>query len=120
MNKAAQKCAGREHDRAGPNLGAVRRLDAGNPAVLENQVVGFGLDDLEVWDSADRGLHRSCVKLAVGLRAWASHSRSFAAVQDPELDSAEIRDASHPAGRGIDFPDPPTLAQPPKSARLRH
>src|SRR5262245_3855434 len=120
MNKPAQKCAGRKHNGAGRNLAGVRRFDTSNPAVLEDQVVGFGLDDLEVWNSADRGLHRNRVKLAVGLGTWATHSGSLAAVQDPELDSAKVRDATHETVKRIDFPHQMTLAQPANGGIARH
>src|SRR4029453_3553588 len=120
MNKTAQKRAGRKHNRAGRNLPALRRFDACDPAVLKNQVLGFGLDDLEVWNGADRSLHSSRVKLAVGLRAWASHSGSLAAVQDPELDSCEVRAAPHGALKPIDFPDQMTLTEAANRRIARH
>src|SRR5262245_2637782 len=120
MNKTAQKRAGRKHNGTGRNLAAPRRFDTGNPAVLENQVVGFGLDNLEAWNSADRGLHGSRVKLAVGLSARASHSGPFAAVQDPELDSAKVGDATHETVKRINFPNQMTLAEPANGGIARH
>src|SRR5262245_3918416 len=120
MNKTAQKRAGCKHNGAGPYLAAPRRFDTGNPAVLEDQVVGFGFDDFEAWNSADRGLHRSRVKLAVGLSARASHSGSFPAVQDPELDSTKVGDATHETVKRIDFPNQMTLAEPANGGITRH
>ena len=45
------------------------------------QIVGFGLDDVQVGGRADRGLHGCRVELAVGLRARSAHRRALAAVE---------------------------------------
>ena len=101
----------RTTDAAG-NLAAIGEFDAADAAILENEIVGFGFDHLEIGRCADRGLHGLRIKLAVGLGARAAHGRAFAAVQNAELDAAGVGDAAHEAVQGIDFPHQMALAEP--------
>jgi hypothetical protein len=45
------------------------------------------------------------VEVLVLLRAWAAHRRAAAAVQQPELDSARVREAAHCASQRVDLAD---------------
>ena len=91
---------------------AVDKFHAADAAVLNQQVIGFGFDDLEIGRGADRGLHGLRIELAVGLRARAAHGRAFAAVQNAELDAAFVGDAAHEAVQSVDFPDQMAFAEP--------
>jgi hypothetical protein len=54
--------------------------DAGDGAMLNDQVLDGGLEDVEVRRGPDPCLHRLPVELAVGLGAGALHRRPFTAV----------------------------------------
>ncbi len=112
MNETAQECAGREHNGAGRNLAAITKFDAANAFVLDNEVIGFGLDHFEIGNGPDRRLHSSCIKFAIGLGARPAHGWTFAAVQDAELDSAQIGNSTHKAIEGIDFPHQMAFSEP--------
>ena len=112
MDEAAQECAGGEHHGAAGNLAAIGEFHAADAAIFENEIVGFGFDDLEIGRRANRGLHGLGVELAVGLGARAAHGRAFAAVQDAELDAAGVGDAAHEAVQSVDFPHQMALAEP--------
>ena len=112
MNQAAQKRAGRKHHGTGRNFAAISEFDAANATALDHEIIGLGFDHLEVWDGANRGLHRCRIKLAIGLGARAAHGWAFAAVQDPKLDAAQVGDSAHKAIQGVDFPDQMAFSEP--------
>ena len=112
MDQAAEERAGGQDDGLGREAAAVEQDDACNPAVLDDQVVDFALDDLEVRLRRDRGLHRLPVELAVGLRAGPAHGRPLAAVEDAELDAGGIGDAAHQAVQRVDLAHQVALAEP--------
>ena len=120
MDEAAQKGAGGENHRAAGNLAPVGEFDAADAAVRDDQVVGLGLDHLEIRRFANRRLHRRRIELAVGLRARAAHGRALAAVQNAELDAALVGDAAHQAVQSIDFPHQMALAEPADGRIARH
>ena len=86
--------------------------DAGDRALLDDQVLDRGLDHLEVRRGADRRLHGLAVKLAVGLGAGALHRRAFAPVQHAELDAGGVGDLAHQAVQRVDLADEMALAEP--------
>ena len=85
---------------------------AANAAILDQQIVGFGFDHVEIGRRANRGLHGLRVEFAVGLGARAAHRRAFAPVEHAKLDAARIGDAAHEAVQRIDFPHQVALAEP--------
>ncbi len=56
-------------------------------------------------------LHRGRIELAIGLGAGSTNRRTFAPVQNAELDAALIGDPAHEAVQSIDFADQMTLSQ---------
>ena len=91
---------------------AIRQANPGNAPVVDQQVVGLAFDDRQVRRFPDRRLHRSGIKLAVGLGARPPHRRTLAAVEHAELDAAPIGDPAHQAVQRIDLADQMTLAEP--------
>ena len=51
----------------------------------------------------ERGLHGVAVEFAVGLAAGAVDGGAFAAVEESELDSGLVGDATHEAVEGVDL-----------------
>jgi hypothetical protein len=94
MDEAAQEGAGGEDHRAGREAPPIAGDDAGDGAVLDDEVLDRGLDHLEAGAGRDRGLHGLAVELAVGLGAGALNGGAFASVQHPELDAGFV---GHPA-----------------------
>ena len=60
----------------------------------------------------NRGLHRRRIEFAVGLCARPAHGRTFAAVENTELDAALVGDAPHQTIQSVDFTDQMAFAQP--------
>ena len=120
MNEAAQKRTGGQHHRAGGDRAAVGEAHAGDAAVLDDEIVGFGFDDGEIGHCAQLMLHRLSVELAVGLRARAAHRRTFAAVENAELDAAGVRHPTHQAVQGVDFAHQMAFAEPADGRIARH
>ena len=58
MDQPTQKRSGRDNHRTGCQLAAIGQADAGDPAVGDQELVGFALDDAEVDRLRDRRLHR--------------------------------------------------------------
>jgi hypothetical protein len=111
MDQPAQEGAGGQHHGAGREAPPVRRDDAGDAALIHNEVLDRGLDHLEAWGGCDRRLHGPAVELAVGLGAGALHRGAFAAVQHPELDAGGVGDPSHEAVKGVDLAHQMALAE---------
>ena len=93
-------------------LAAIGGDDAGDIAMLDDQVLDRGFDHLEVRRGADRCLHRLPVELAVGLGAGALHRGTFAPVQHAELDAGGIGHLPHQAVERVDLADQMPLAEP--------
>ena len=111
MDQAAQEGAGGEHHGAGAEAAAVGGDDAGDRAVLDDQVLDRRLDHCEVRRGADRGLHRLAIELAVGLGAGPLHRRPLAPVQDAKLDAGGIGHPRHQAIERVDLADEMPLAE---------
>ena len=112
VDQAAQEGAGGDDDRARLDSLAAGRHDAGDAAVLDDQVAHRPLDHLEVGRGADRRLHGGPVELAVGLGAGALHRRPLRPVQQAELDAGGIGDPAHQAVQRIDLAHQVALAEP--------
>ena len=64
MDQAAQEGAGGQHHGAGARFAAVGQANPGNPAVLDDQIVGLAFDHRQIGGFADRlpasRRHRAC------------------------------------------------------------
>ena len=112
MDQAVEEGAGGEHHGAGGDAAAIGGHDAGDIALLHDQVFDRGFDHLEVRRGADRCLHRLPVKLAIGLGAGALHRGALAAVQHAELDAGQVGHLAHQAVERVDLADQMPLAKP--------
>jgi hypothetical protein len=112
MNQAAQKRAGCKHHGASRNLATISEFDTANTTALDREIIGFRFDHLEIWSSANRGLHRCRIKLAVGLGAWAADGWAFATVQNPKLNAAQVSDSAHKAIQSVDFTHQMSFSEP--------
>ena len=86
--------------------------DADDASVLQNQVFGAAsrISRLEMLRSMR--LHRCAVERAVGLGAGPAHRRTFAAVEQAELDAGGIGDPAHQPVQRIDLAHQMALAHP--------
>src|SRR6516225_6704890 len=111
MNETTQERAGGENDGRSPDAPPVLQLDPRKTASFDLEVVDLGLDGGEVLGTADCMLHGEGIKLAVGLRAGPAHRWALAAVENAELDPAEVGDTSHKSIERVDFPHQVALAK---------
>ena len=111
MDEAAQEGAGGEDHGAGREAPPVAGDDAGDGAVLDDEVLDRGLDHLEARGRRDRRLHGLAIELAVGLGAGALHGGAFAAVQHPELDAGFVRHPAHQPVERVDLAHEMALAE---------
>jgi hypothetical protein len=96
---------GARYDRPSPSM------TPGHHAVLDDQVLGGGGDDVEVTRGMEFGLHGLAIELAVDLGARAAHGGTLGAVQHPKLDAGLVGHAAHDAVQGVDLTDQMALAQ---------
>jgi len=61
-----------------------------------------------------------CIEFPVGLSPRAAHSWAFSAIEDTELDPAEIGDSGHKAVQSVDFPDQMAFSKPTNSGIAGH
>ncbi len=80
------------------------RDDALHPAVFDDQVCHFLLEERQVRVVLQHRANRAPVQLAVRLRAGGSHCRAFAGVERAELDARAVGCARHGATQCIDLP----------------
>ena len=78
---------------------------------VDDQIVGFGFDDLQIRRLPNRGLHGRRIELAVGLGARTAHGRAFAAIENAKLDAAFVGHLAHQAVQSVDFPHQMALAE---------
>jgi len=60
------------------------------------------------------------IELAVRLGSRPPHRRTLPAVENPELDAADVSDTAHQAVERIDFPDQMALPEPANRRIARH
>ena len=111
MDETAQECAGGQHHRPRRKRSSVRQLEAANPVLRDDKILGLGLDHREARLVGNRLLHRGGVEPPIRLRARTTHCRPLAAIEHPELDSSAVGHPAHQSVEGIDFADKMTLAQ---------
>jgi hypothetical protein len=111
MNQTSQERTGRQNDGS-----ALKRFPIGehhsiDTRIFQDEVVNLALNNFEAVRFANRSLYGLTVKTAIRLCARSSYRRTFASVEQPELDSRSICGASHQTVQGVDFPDEMTLTQ---------
>ncbi len=113
MDQAIQKSAGGQHhggSKESPRHSPVH--DADDAPVLQNQVFRRRFADFQIGNLRQRGLHRRAIERAVGLGAGPAHGRTFAAVEQAELDAGRIRDPAHQPVQRIDLAHQMAFAHP--------
>src|SRR5665213_2676938 len=103
MNEPTQERARRQYDRLAGNPSPVEQHGANNIAALDDEIVNFALDDVEVRLRRDRGLHRLPIELAIHLSAGSPHGGPLASIEDAKLDAGCVGDAPHQAIQRIDL-----------------
>ena len=73
------------------------RDDAGDAAVLDEDVLDERLLEIEAGGLLEQALHLELVRLLVGLRARRPHRRPLAAIEHAELDSRRVDNLTHHA-----------------------
>ncbi len=120
MDEASQEGPRGQDHGAGRDLPAVSQFDPTDAGVLQNEVVGLGLDHFQAGNSPQLRLHGLGIELAVGLSPRPADRGAFAAVQDPKLDAPGIGHPAHQAVERIDFAHQMALAQAPNSGIAGH
>jgi hypothetical protein len=120
VHEAAQERPGREDDRPRLERPAVRQPDTLDPAALEHEPGDLALEEVEARAPEDLGQHRVVVPVLVLLGTRPSNRRAAAAVQQPELDPAGVREAPHHATQRVDLPDDVPLAEASDRGVARH
>ena len=110
----------RENNGTHRDLASVGQCHTADLTVYDLEIIGLGFDHLQVWARADRALHRSRIKLPVGLGSRSADGWTFAAVQDAKLYSAQIGDPTHKPIQGIDLTDQMTFTQTANSRIAGH
>ncbi|MNF42940.1 hypothetical protein D3C84_240100 [compost metagenome] len=110
VDKSAEEGAGCEHHgfcvEAQTHLGHY----AFDLVVFHDQVIAGLLEYPQVRLVLQDFAYRRLVEHAVGLGTGSAYGRALAAVQDAELDAAQVSGGSHGAAEGIDFLDQVALA----------
>ena len=86
--------------------------DAFDLLILDNQVIAGLLKYPQVGLVFQNFAHGSFVQHPIGLGASGTHGWTFTAIEDTELDAAEIGGSGHGSAEGIDFLDQMALADP--------
>ncbi len=97
MNDALQEGAGGEDHGAGVIGPARCAQHAGDPAVLDHQVLDWIGDDIEVGLGCEGGLHGFTIEAAVDLGARSADGRTLGAIEQAELDAGGVGHAAHEA-----------------------
>lgn len=117
MDDSIEKGAGRQNNRAGPDLTAISKDDTCKPdqAVggipIDDQIVDPAFDQIQSSRLPNRLLYSVAKELAVNLGAGTLDRWSLRAIKDPELDAGSIRGSTHQPVEGIDFTHQMTLPE---------
>jgi hypothetical protein len=111
VDQTAQKSPRRQNHRTAADPASIRQHHACDRALVNVQVIDLALNDRQVRCFKDRLLHCRRIELSIGLRPRASHRRSLASVEHPELNAAKIGDAAHQSVERINLAHQMTLAQ---------
>ena len=103
VNDAAKERAGGQHDGAASDRAAVRQLDRRDGAACGRDPSRFPFDDGQVRGLSDEILHGAPIELPVGLSPRPLDGRTFAAVEDAELNAGRIGGARHHAVQRVDL-----------------
>ena len=103
MNAAAQKGADGQHYRVSAEVQAHVAPHASDPAVLDDQVHAFALEQAQLGLMLQRLADRPLVEHPVALGAGGAHCWPLAGIEGAELDAGAIRGAGHGTAEGIDF-----------------
>jgi hypothetical protein len=110
VNLAAEERADGQHDGLCAKLDARLRDDTAHLLTFDQQVGDFLLEQREVRLVLQHRPDRLLVQDAIGLRARRAHRRTFAGVENAELDTGSISRLGHRAAERIDLLDQVTFA----------
>jgi len=79
--------------------------------VVDSEVMGLALDDVEIVVVGKDRLHCPAIEFPVGLGSRSPDGRTLASIEQSELDTGSIRNPTHQTVQGIDFPDQMALSQ---------
>ena len=103
MDNAAQERARRQYDGLRRNLGPISKLHAGHAVSGHQKIDNLTNNNRKVLLFLGFSLHRSAIQGTVCLSSRALDSWSFAAIEQPELYSGLICDATHDTVQRIDL-----------------
>jgi hypothetical protein len=120
MNQAIEKCAGRQHHCRGRQYLTRLGRDATDRTFRDNEILYGRSPQFEARDLTEAGLHRRAVEATVGLGSRPADGRTFAAIEQPELDSSAVSYPTHHAIEGIDLAHEMAFAQATNSRVAGH
>ena len=120
MDETPQKGAGGQHHGPCPELSSIGEPEPRNALTTDDKIIGLGLDQGEPWGVGNGPLDGCGVKPTVGLGARPAHRRTFAAVEDSELNAPEVGGPAHQPVKGVDLADQMAFAEAPDSRIARH
>ena len=120
MNLAGEEGAHRQHHRARHEAQAGPRHDTTNLLAIDDQVIHFLLEQLQVRLILERLPNRRAIQHAIRLRPRRPHRRAFRRIQNPELDAGAIRRLRHDTTERIDLANQMPLADAPDRRVARH
>jgi hypothetical protein len=107
VNAAAEKRPGRDHNSAGAEPAAFKRLDTsyGALAIIEHQPRNRSLNATQQPVLLEERAHGAAIESSVALRTWRPDCGAFTTVQHPELKRCQVRGAAHDAAKCIYLPN---------------
>ena len=111
VDETPQKGPGCQYDGPCPDLAAIFELKASASLVADDEVVGLRFDHREIRYRGNRLLHGPGIEPAIGLGARSPYCRSFASIENSELDAAEVRHSPHQTVQRVNLADEMPLPQ---------
>ncbi|MBB5987982.1 hypothetical protein HNP60_003956 [Sphingobium sp. B1D3A] len=103
-HQATEKCAGREHDGAALNTGAIRKDDAAHhPSCTLLERSDLATQDVNASLLCHRALHRRAIQPAISLHSGTPHGGTLTGIQHAPMDGRCIGGPGHDAVEGIDL-----------------
>jgi hypothetical protein len=112
MDQATQERARRQDGGPALHHSAFGKNNTPDSAALKLEIERIALDDIQVVDRLDLCLHRQPIELSIGLGARAADGRTFSAIEQAELNTGSVSDATHEAVHGINLANEMALAKP--------
>jgi hypothetical protein len=120
MDEPSEESPSRQDHSPGRYFPTIQKPHTCDLPFLEDQIIDLAFDHCESLGLLDRRLHRNRIEFPISLGSRTSNRRSFASIENSELNSTPIRHPTHQAIKRIDLADEVALAEPPNGWIARH